>query len=670
MAYKSTENRVDYFPPILGNGDMSFGVDAEGTLNYEAKTGTIDDVKYTTFGGEIVRSGRRINRAYNTEAILLSFGSFSFACGSQLQYFEQDLDIYKAQVVSDCEYSNGLKVKSLSVMHPKKNIYALKKTFSNDCDFTYKYELKSADKFAQRAIREVEILPNDNGATVCFYMEGCDNYRGKVELKFDSAVKSEVNGSEVSFTKSVKAGESIVFYLFLEDDMYGDYEAKLKENIEYISSVGFDGLVNDVAEDWNEFYNKGYVKTGDSEVDAVYDTSLYHLRCYTTRWSIPVGLNNACWQGGFFAFDEYYNCLGLLSSGRLDLARHVPDFRLNTCLGKAIMFQSHVFDKGARYTWITGERGQEIGPNGYWMDHIFHMAVIALGAFECYEYSGDIELLRKYYKLIYSSAKFYTMQSIYTHPDGSITVGKCTDLERLGPSRENPFMTSCGVIKTLECLVKAADILGVDKEYRDECEAKANGLRKTLPNNGKFYVPYAGCDQMSISVFSAKYPFNVLESDDKMLLESWSEFIDNQDKYGNMYRMGGGISSWYAAWKSVAFARIGRAEEAFFSIKESCLSVGCFNEMFEINEKAVQYRPWFTTAAGVYLCAVNEMLLQSDGENIYILPAFDKKDVSFKLPAKGGAMVEVVVENGELKTLNISSPDDKQFNVYFKGKKL
>ncbi len=676
MLYKSGDKRNDYFPPILGNGDMSFGVDPEGTLKYNAAVGTVDGVKRHVFGGEIVRQGRRINRAYNTEAALLTFGSFEFSCGSALADFEQELDVYTAQVKSTCRYEDGQSIQSVAVMHPHKNIFALKKTFSKPAEVSFVYRLDTANgfketaKFVEKEIREVEITPDSKGATVSFYMEGCDTIHGKLELIFDQEVKSEVDGRTVTFTKSVEAGESLTFYLLLEDDMFDDYEALLCENRNYTEALGFDGLTEAIASDWSEYYAEGYVKTGDSKVDSVYATALYHLRCYTTRWSIPVGLNNACWMGGFFAFDEYYNCLGLLSSGRLDLARHVPDFRLKNCLKRAIHNHSHVFNNGAKYMWITGEHGQEIGPNGFWLDHIFHMAVVALGAYECYEYSGDTELLKQYYPLILSSAKYYTMQSVYTHPDGSVTVGKCTDLERLGPSRENPFMTTCGVIKTLECLVKAADVLGVDKEYRDQCEKIAMALRAALPNDGTRYVPYKGCEQQSISVFSAKYPFNVLDDNDTMLLDSWDLFLNNQDKYGNMYRMGGGISSWYAAWKSVAFARIKKGDEAFFSIKESCQSVGCFDEMFEINEQAVVYRPWFTTAAGVYLCAVNEMLLQSDGENIYILPAYPLETASFKLPAKGGATVEVSVENGELKKLEITAPDEKRFNVYFKNEKI
>ena len=77
-----------------------------------------------------------------------------------------------------------------------------------------------------------------------------------------------------------------------------------------------------------------------------------------------------------------------------------------------------------------------------------------------------------------------------------------------------------------------------------------------------------------------------------------------------------------------------------------------FNEMFEINEPDHIIRPWFSTAAGIFVTAVNEMLLQTEENVIKILPAFPHKiDVSFKLAAKGGITVEATTKDGELKKI-------------------
>lgn len=111
--------------------------------------------------------------------------------------------------------------------------------------------------------------------------------------------------------------------------------------------------------------------------------------------------------------------------------------------------------------------------------------------------------------MIQAYAKYYTLSAIYENSDGSLYIRKCTDLERLGASVENPFFTSCGVIKTLETFVKASEILNRDSEYRKECDYKAKMLRKSLPNDGEKYVPFKKCSQKSMAIFAGKYPFDV-----------------------------------------------------------------------------------------------------------------------------------------------------------------
>ena len=97
--------------------------------------------------------------------------------------------------------------------------------------------------------------------------------------------------------------------------------------------------------------------------------------------------------------------------------------------------------------------------------------------------------------------------------------------------------------------------------------------------------------------------------------------------------------------------------------------------MYEINEGKYHVRPWFATAAGVLTSAINEMLIQSDGENIYLLPALGEEfsTVSFKLSVKGGAVVEVAIENNQIKKLDITflpAATQKKFKIFLRGKQV
>ena len=387
---------------------------------------------------------------------------------------------------------------------------------------------------------------------------------------------------------------------------------------------------------------------------------------------MAVGIYEDSWHGKFFTFDEYHNFIAMLESGRYALAKRVPEFRINTTLKKAIKRATHLTDEQAHFPFITDEYGNNVETNGFWQDHILQNATVALGAYEYYEYTKDVEFLSRSYRMIRACAKFYTLHMIYQNQDGSYFLGKCTDLERLGSSVENPFFTVCGVIKTLEICAAASEILQTDEEYREECKRIAEGLRKNLPCEEGRFVPYLNCKQKSIAVFGGKFPFDVIDFDDERMIKAWEDFESKGSKYGNMYAVGKKLSPWYALWKSIGYTRVGDTERAYDSLNLSYESVGCFDEMFEINEHGHRYRPYFSTAAALFVTVANEMLLQSDGDNIYILPAFEDagETVSFKLAAKGGAMVEARIEGGRIAHLKVSAAcgaPRKEFNVYFKG---
>ena len=122
-----------------------------------------------------------------------------------------------------------------------------------------------------------------------------------------------------------------------------------------------------------------------------------------------------------------------------------------------------------------------------------------------------------------------------------------------------------------------------------------------------------------------------------------------------MYPVGNNISPWYAGWKALGYARAGMKEKALDALRQAYPSVGVFDEMFEINEASVCIRPWFTTAAGTFVSAVNEMLVKAEGKVITIMPGCPKSlDASFKLAAKGGIVVEATVKDGDLQSVMVT----------------
>lgn len=579
---------------------------------------------------------------------------------------------------SECQYDDG-KIETVCFVHPDHDLYALKKKFL--CGIKQFSIIFKLDDLLISHTTSIEYSVKGDTVFIDLAVNAYEKYTARIVLTTDRTPKISVAEHTVRFDYDGLAdAQTLGFFYCLEDSLYcEDHTGALDRLIEKVSSQGFDGLLSESKAVWEAFHASGYVKTADPLLNTAYATAMYTLKCSTTRWSIPVTLNNVGWSGKFFAFDEYYSFLSLLASGKPRLARRVPEFRSGICFQNAVNratdYSKDPNTVQARFMWETGEHGEELSPEGFWYDHIFHMAVIAMGAFQYYEYTQDRAFLEKCYPMIRACAKFYTLNCIYKNADGSVYVGKCTDLERLGSSVENPFFTSCGIINTMYVLARSAELLCRDAQYAKECLAIAEGLKKTLPNDGQKYLPHPNSTQKSIAVFTGKYPFDVLKNDDQMLLPTLLDFIENETLYGNMYPMGKRISCWYSAWKATAFARMGSGEYAYAALLQATESLGAFGEVFEINESAIRMRPWFTTAAGVLTTCIHEILLQSDEENIYLLPAYSEplcRDVSFKLAAKGGHTVEVTVENGMLAKLSVESslPNAKKPNVYFRGEKI
>ena len=656
MTYHSEENKNHYFPPMLSNGDISFAVDAEGMIGY-----MLEDYKkkgINAFDGIVVRYARRSAMCNDVRARLFPFGKFTFREGSSLEQWTQELNVENGFFESECLYESGATIRSKGFIHPSHNIYALQKTFENISgtrEFAYEVTLCGYNESISRYMQVLYTRKQEDICCIGFKMYGMDVFCGEIHFFVDKdfSVNLTDAGAQISFSAS--AGETVTFYYYLEDDLEkADFSKVLHQYKQTIHALGFDGLLKECTDHYDSFGNLGYVKTSDEKLNAIYKTSLYSIKCNTTKASIAVGFNNGSWDGRYFAFDEYTSYYGLLSANRLELAKKVPLYRKNVCLDVAIQRASDSHrttetEDMARFHWQTGEVDRiELAAEGHWLDHIFHIPLVGIGAFEYYEYSKDVDFLRDCYPMIRACSKFITKHMLYKDGD-QYYIGKCTDLERLGSSIQNPFMTACGAIKLLQCCKKAADILETDEKYSAECAYISKKLYENLPAENGMYVPHLNCKQKSIAVFAGKFPFDLLNDSDEKMLCAWEDFEINGRAYGNMYPVGNNISPWYACWKALGYARAKMAENAYKALKQVYPSAGVFGELFEINEPVRRNRPWFSTAAGIFISAVNDMLLQTEGNTVHLLPAFPRTaDVSFKLAAKGGITVEAEIKNEKL----------------------
>jgi alpha-L-fucosidase 2 len=404
----------------------------------------------------------------------------------------------------------------------------------------------------------------------------------------------------------------------------------------------------------------------------------YHLKCNSTEWSIPVGLFPSHWQGKIFAFDEMYAVQGLVSAGHFREARIAPQYRLKT-LPDAVRRCRHRtkrhFGYGARWVWEGMEYlNVEGSSRGFWLDHIFHMSAIAQTCWIVYQYTDDIKYLREVaYPVMRECARFYRSQAVVEAPhEGGAFIVPCTDLERLGPGRVRPFMTTCGVIHTFRAVAAAAKLLNVDEEEAADLTATAFRLEKLLPQaEGRFMPSAEDAGAVSMGTLAGHFPFPVFSRDNALQRGATRFFLAQGVKGGNMYPTGKLICPWYAGTMSVAALFSGEGKRPVEYLYEAAKSGGCWGEFWEINEPGVaEYRPWFMTAAGNCLYAINQLFVSNQDGELRLCCGVPKewKDYSFRLPAHGGLTVDCQVENGRFKRLALIAANpskDKKVTLRF-----
>ena len=659
-----------YVPPLVSNGSLCMLVDY---LGGQAQRSTVNMTP------TIFWAGRRYGPPKDQ---LIPFGHFETevsvdgkTCALPATW-SQTLDTKSALVSCRNEYGNGLVVET-SVFTPLAcDLVVIKKRVSSKnpavrsarLTFTYRFTPQGNSNQPPRRVVSTGAW-NGHAQRVEFRFQAdahrpCD---GSVAVFSDKTVTAAVDKQVAALSSEIaldgdKPAE-VTFYLLFADSLDGkDVAERVAKQQALVLQKGYDGMFAEHQKAWAMYWDESYVHVPDAKLETAYCTAQYHLRANATKWSFPVGVFNTHWAGRFFGWDEMFCYQALVSSNHRDIARRGPEFRhagLKTALYRAAHYgKEGTF--GARYPWETLEDTTEAAPPGFWMEHVFHMSNIALAAWFQYLYTEDLKYLENTgYPVIKECARFFFANMVYEAPDGGMFIGKCTDLERLGPAKLNPFMTSCGAIYTLEAGFRAAVLLKADDAEAAAWKRTAAKLRASLPFEGDRYVPYSGCKDESVASLGGLFPYPVFDETNERQRNAVYHYLKNGRAFGNMYQMGSSVCAWYLGWMAAALAELGDRVEPAKMLGEAAAGAGCFGEMFEINEEKVRRCPWFSTASGNIVYALNQMLVQNREERILIAQGVPEgwKDYAFKLACHGDLAVEVEVKGGRLARLTLLPGD-------------
>ena len=656
-----------YVPPLLANGDIST------TLDY---TCGMQDRSYHGIRPEFYRAGRRLALP---SVRLAGFGRLKPVLevdGEDCVFpdsWKQELDVRNARVLIDGVHAGAVRVSSEAFVCEGMPVFCVRRTVSNICDRAL--SVKSGMGLEAPSDERMDgkwLAAEGVGRDFSWRFFGQRTVTGVTRLMFEGISQDPVwmeEGRIGAFSESfvLKPAEwrtQFSFVLFADD--FEEDKSPVAEKIisrsKDVARNRFGGLYDVHREAWRRYYSESGISIPDGRMKRMYDVAQYHLKCNATRWSFPVGIFPHHWQGKYFGFDEMYMHQGLVSSGHYGLARRCPDFRFSTMRTAKMRCGHYTPDGGAygaRWCWESVEDGlNECAPRGFWLDHIFHQGTIARTAWTQYLFTGDEKYLQTTgYPILKECARFFQANWVYEDSDGSAYIGKCTDLERLGPSRDRPFMTTCGAVYALRAAADAADVLKVDADEAAKFRKTASKLLAGLPVKDGRYVAYRDCAEESVAVLAGLYPFPVFEGTNALQSSAAWHFIKHGRKGGNMYPFGKGTCPWYAAKMSIAMTMLGDRKEPYRWLNEASLEQGLFGETFEINEPGYCRTPWFATGSGCVVEAVNTMLLANrDGElHIGASVPLEWRNYGFRLPAYGGLFVDCEVRDGVVSRLFVES---------------
>jgi hypothetical protein len=649
MQFDSSLNATRPVAALLGNGELATTLGRSGYHDSEPESDAVGAAQ------EFVLAGRRLPGARHE---LVSFGRLtrriSFK-GTELEMVDSHQSIHtdSAELRTRVLYSSVLE-SSRSMILAHRNCFVVETRVTSQTTEDLSGTLQVSYHLPPGLASTVAL--HGSVATVSWE---AGNDLGVTTLSAQDGAWEQVDGALVlTLERNLAPGDE----LFLELVVSFSDRISFQEPL-FAGAV--EGDLHSHAEWWRDFWGRSEIVTGDEQVDAFREMSLYTIACQATPWSIPPTLSKRYWDGGAF-HDEYYPYRALLAGGWTDIARRIPYFRLTT-LPQAV---ERAKGEGALYPWSSTEDGLERDPHGHWYSERFHLGLIAACAWVYWLYERDIDDLEELYPVIKGCARYFAVQMLERDERGALRTKPCTDFdESAGAVSGGPF-TMAAAVYLFDHSAEAARRLAKSRGRTQEFERLGKELRNNIPvdlQERRYCVPSS---EQHSSLLASIVPFFLDEGSE--FARNSLDFIQEQCRTELGWKPGlnkafdGTTWIWTAGHLGMCHTVLGDGVGAWEAVKRGPLATGQFmspNEHLDVNGSPVV--PWFTTGCGAWLAALHWMFARVDDNGDHLLPAVPPEMADWQirgLRLSRGVSVAARCETGKLVYLSFTAREAVTFS--------
>lgn len=293
-------------------------------------------------------------------------------------------------------------------------------------------------------------------------------------------------------------------------------------------------------------------------------------------------------------------------------------------------------------------------------------AWLATHLFDHFEYTNDIEFLKRCFPIIRGAAEFACEWLV--EYEGKLHTMPSTSPEHSYRFKSKTYAVTISstadifVIKQIfRQYLSAAEILNEEDFLTDEIREKQKRLPECPVNKkgyiDEWYLGHGDADRghRHISHLTGYFPFDLINAHDTPeLCECVKKSLDRRVKYG------GGHTGWSAAWLMIEYARLGESEKAFAFLKQ-WLSKSVAPNLFDLHP------PFQIDGNFGAAMAISEMLVHVQGGVVHFLSVCSehwKNGSCSGMRLKGGYTVNFQWKNCRITSLEVYSEKQREIKIY------